>query len=162
MDPPHDAQYHFVKDTLWLDNEEDDWLPDLNDGDDVYLKVENDILYWWNPKIKKFDKWVASGKTLDDVSVYQHDNYSRLEPPLKKVIPPKIMAEATAKMAKILRDYGIDECRYNESLNSLQYAIVRNYLDEWASQPAVGQSGAYDYWEAAHKRAGITRPHDKR
>lgn len=69
------------------------------------------------------------------------------------------MAEATVKMAKILREYGIDECRYNESLNSLQYAIARNYLDEWASQPSASQSGAYDYWEAAHKRAGITRPH---
>ena len=157
MNPPHDAQYYFVKNTTWLDNEEDDWLEDLDDGADVYLKEVSSILYWWNRQQRS---WIKSNKSLDAVACYRNNNFGE-GPILKKVINPETMAEATVKIAKILRDYGIDECRYNESLNCLQYVIVRNYLDEWASQPAASQSGAYDYWEAVHKKLGITRPHDK-
>lgn len=73
-------------------------------------------------------------------------------------ITPEIMADLTVKIAKVIRDSGIDECRFNESLNCLQMAIAEEYLEEWAGLEVPVEYGAYDYWEAAHKRTGITRP----
>ena len=157
MNPPHDAQYYFSKDTTWLYNEEDDWLPELPDGADVFLKESSGKLYWWNPKIAKYDRWVETDKSLDAVACYQNNNFG-CGPVLKKVISSETMAEIAVKVGQIFRDYDI-ECRYNEDFNYLQYTLTRNFFDEWRSQPAVYPPGAYEYWEAVHTKLGITRPH---
>jgi len=134
-------------------DEKEDWFPDLSSGDDIFLKEVDKKLYWWNSKLK----WEEVTKiTLHEIACHQNNNFGEL----KKVISSQLMAEVTVKIAKILRDHGIDECRYNESLNCLQDAIESHYLDGWAGQPAATEYGAYDYWEAAHKRAGISRSCD--
>lgn len=73
---PHDAQYHFVKDTPW--NEEDDWFPELRDGADVFLKEVDKKLYWWDPKIRKFDRWVETDKITLDAIAYFRDKISEM------------------------------------------------------------------------------------
>lgn len=147
---PAGAQYHIVKNAGWLDDPERDWLPEFDDGEDVYFRLEDNQLFIYH----KY-KWVPKQNNLDDLEIYR---WSDLGPKLKHVIPTEKMAEATVRIAAILREMDIDQCRYNESLNALQYAIARNYLEEWASQPSASQSGTYQYWQDAHQRAGIVRP----
>jgi len=67
------------------------------------------------------------------------------------------LAEITVDVAAVLRKHGVD-CRHNESLNCLQSALADQYMNYWLGLEIKPQYGAYDYWEAAHKRVGIERP----
>ena len=81
------------------------------------------------------------------------------EAKVHQVISAETMAEMTVRIAQVIREFGY-ECRYNESLNCLQYGLVKEYFDGWLSQPVAAQSGIYQYWEDAHQRAGISRRDD--
>lgn len=159
MTAPVGAHYCIVKNTDWLEDDEDDWLLGFHSGQEVYFRIEQNKLLVWSK-----NKWTPTHRQIKDLDIYcwQASPLLTYGPELKEVIGEDRMAEVTVKIAKVLRDSGIDECRYNESLNCLQYVLVKDYLDEWAGKPAASQSGAADYWDAAHKRAGIERPRGPR
>jgi len=149
--PPPGAQYHIVKETLWLEDEEDDWLSDFDDGQDVYFKIVDNRLHVYTG----LRNWTPVSQSLDDLKIYQREG----RPGLKSVIPSQQIAEAVVKIAQVLRDSGF-ECHYNEDLNCLQHALIKEYFEEWRSQPIDAQYGAYQYWESIHKKLGIIRPGD--
>lgn len=67
------------------------------------------------------------------------------------------LADITVDVAAVIRKHGIT-CQFNEDLNVLQSALANQFINGWTSIEVRPQYGAFDYWEAAHKRVGITRP----
>jgi len=152
---PADAEYYIIKG--WHDDFDDDpadWTQiGIDEGDTVYYRLDNGKLRWWKAQDRK---WILSNiNSLEALAVFDEDGKVR------QVISTEIMAEMTVRIAQVIREFGY-ECRFNESLNCLQYSLVKEYFNDWLSQPVAAQSGAYQYWEDAHQRAGISRSEEKK